>query len=69
MKLNFKKNRILKGKIEKELKKKKWKEEQPKKKTWATHLNLLSRSWDKDNLIKWKPKKITKFIFQSHDPS
>jgi hypothetical protein len=32
MKLNLKKNRILKDKVEKELKKKKkWKEEQPKK--------------------------------------
>jgi hypothetical protein len=44
MKLNLKKNIILKDKVEKELKKKRNEKKSNLKKTWATHLNLLSRS-------------------------
>jgi hypothetical protein len=60
IKLNFKKNSILKDKIEERDKSK-----QPKKNNWVNWQNLFSKSWDCDNLIEKKRKEITKLILQN----
>jgi hypothetical protein len=60
MKLDFKKNSILKDETEKRDKTK-----QPKKNNWVNWQNLFSKSWDCDNLIEKKMKKITKPILQN----